>query len=84
MTRRQLARCLTVSDETLTRDLRKLCAAGFLAREGEGRASLYRPGARVAAWGDFDELVQIAMAGGVEAVREELARRARTEPPSLF
>jgi Fic family protein len=84
VTRRQLARYLNVSDETLTRDLRKLCAAGYLVRQGEGRASLYRPGPRVTDWGDFDELVEVAMRGGVEAVREEIGRRQSTDPPSLF
>jgi Fic family protein len=84
VTRRQLARYLNVSDETLTRDLRKLCTAKYLMREGAGRASVYRPGPRVESWADFDELVKIAMTGGVDAVRDELARRNATEPPSLF
>lgn len=84
VTRRQLARYLDVSDETLTRDLRKLCEAEYLVRDGKGRGSLYRPGSRVEAWGDFDRLVQIAMSGGVASVRDELAERAKTMPPTLF
>ena len=82
VTRRQLARYLDVSSETLSRDLRSLCATNYLRREGEGRASAYRPGPRVTSWGDFDKLVEFAIRGGVQGVRDELARR--TEPPSLF
>jgi len=84
VTRRQLARYLDVSHETLTRDLRKLCVANYLVREGAGRASVYRPGPRVESWGNFDELVEIAVHGGVEAVRDELARRVGPAPSSLF
>jgi Fic family protein len=84
VTRRQLARYLNVSHETLTRDLRKLCEANYLVHEGKGRGSLYRPGPRIESWGDFDRLVQIALAGGAAAVRQDLANRATTDPPRLF
>ena len=84
VTRRQLARYLDVSDETLTRDLRKLGEAGYLVREGKGRGSLYRSGPRVTSWGDFDQLVQVAMSGGTAAVRDVLSERAKTRPETLF
>ncbi len=81
VTRRQLARYLSVSHETLTRDLRKLCGAGYLVREGSGRGSLYRPGPVVVEWGDFADLVATAMDGGADAVRSLLAG---AKPPTLF
>lgn len=84
VTRRQLGRYLDISDETLTRDLRKLSEARYLVREGKGRGSLYRPGPRVESWGDFEQLVEIAMSGGVASVRDWLAQRAKTTPETLF
>jgi hypothetical protein len=84
VTRRQLARYLDVSDETLTRDLRKLCASGYLVLEGRGRASQYRPGPRVASWGDFEPLVTLALDGGVRAVVAALKKRLEGEPQRLF
>jgi len=72
VTRRQLARYLPVSEETLTRDLRRLCQLGYLAREGMGRAARYAPGWRAQAWGDFGQLVDLALARGSEDVRRRL------------
>lgn len=84
VTRRQLARYLDVSDETLTRDLRKLCASGYLVLEGRGRASQYRPGPLVASWGDFEPLVTLALDGGAQAVVAALKKRFEGEPQRLF
>jgi len=72
VTRRQLARYLPVSGETLTRDLRRLCELGYLAREGMGRAARYAPGWRALAWGDFGHLVDLAMDQGAEDVRHRI------------
>lgn len=82
VTRRQLARYISVSDETLSRDLRRLSSAGLLTPEGRGRGAKYRPGPVVSSWGPFDELVEIAASGGSVAVATHLA--ARPAPLTLF
>lgn len=84
VTRRQLARYLSVSDETLTKDLRSLSRADYLIREGSGRASRYRPGPKVTAWGDFNSLVEIAVTRGAAGVSETLTRQGVDPPASLF
>ncbi len=82
VTRRQLPRYLSVSDETLSRDLRRLSAAGLLAPEGRGRGAMYRPGPVVISWGSFEALVEIASSGGSAAVAQYLANKAG--PMRLF
>lgn len=84
VTRRQLARYSSVSEETLSRDLRKICERGYLERSGTGRAARYLPGPRVADWGDFDGLVQVAMEHGAKGVHEVMVRNAEKAPPQLF
>ncbi len=83
VTRRQLARYLPVSEETLTRDLRRLCELGFLSREGMGRAARYTPGPRTLAWGDFARLVDVALVGGADAVRKVI-QSGEAAVPRLF
>lgn len=72
VTRRQLARYISASEETLGRDLRRMCDLGYLMREGSGRASRYRPGWRTQAWGNFEELVELSLDRGPEVVRQRL------------
>lgn len=79
VTRRQLARYLDVSDETLTRDLGRLCRQGYLSREGMGRAARYVPGWKAAAWGDFGDLVELALDEGSDAVRARLEERQEAQ-----
>ncbi|MEM9463943.1 MAG: Fic family protein [Actinomycetota bacterium] len=70
VTRRQLARYTDVSDETLSRDLRRLSQESLLERTGKGRGAAYLPGPTVVGWGSFDDLVEIALTGGIEAVMD--------------
>lgn len=78
VSRRQLARYSSVSDETLSRDLRRLADLHLLERVGGGRGAHYVPGARIAAWGDFTELTNIALTDGVAGVLESLRDRQAT------
>jgi Fic family protein len=80
VTRRQVARYIDLSPDTLTRALRRLAEQGLLVRRGRGRAARYEPGRITEVWEPFDEIVQLALDGGVDAVVERL----RTQQQALF
>ena len=80
VTRRQLSRYSTVTDETLSRDLRRLAELHLLERVGRGRGAHYIPGPVAAAWGDFSELTRAAMDDGMEGVATLLSQN----PATLF
>lgn len=77
VTRRQLMRYSTFTEETLSRDLRRLTLLGVLEARGKGRGAHYVPGAAILELGSFSELTDLAMQGGVSAVLEHLAARSR-------
>jgi Fic family protein len=81
VTRRQLIRYADVTEETLSRDLRRLVSLGLLAPRGKGRGSHYVPGPALLGWGPFDDLVRTATGGDATAVLELLETRSR---PTLF
>lgn len=82
LTRRQLARYSSVSEETLSRDLKRLTTAGVLKSVGRGRGAHYIPGPVVQGWGPFEELVKVAKSGGTPAVSQHLS--ASTDQLELF
>jgi Fic family protein len=91
VTRRQLARYSTVSEETLSRDLRRLSGLGVLTAIGRGRGAHYVPGPVVKRWGPFDLLVEAALQDGASGAARKLASQSGTptsartnSSPTLF
>ncbi len=49
------------TETTAKRDLTTLNSLGYLTSEGGGRSLRYLAGPRMRAWGQFEELLQVAM-----------------------
>jgi Fic family protein len=77
VTRRQLIRYSQVSDETLSRDLRRLSDQGLLTPKGKGRGAHYVPGPATEVWGPFDEAIKLTLAGGTPGAVISLDERAK-------
>ena len=76
VTRRQLMRYSSVTEETLSRDLKRLVSLGLLTARGKGRGAHYVPGPKVSDLGPFDELNRIALSEGQSAVARHIAERS--------
>ena len=82
VTNRTYRLATSVSQKTASEELRSLTEIGYLTATGRGRGVKYLLGDKVKAWGDYEQLVEIAEQRGADGVVEEINRLR--EGPRLF
>lgn len=82
VTNRTYRLATAVSQKTASEELRSLTDAGYLRATGRGRGVKYLLGDKVAAWGDYEHLVEIAEQRGADGVIEAIEELR--DGPRLF